>query len=290
MVFKEEPPATLYLKEECEQVDDDDDDDDDDSDSEEESVGGENAITCSTCGDLFLSNADYNNHVFSHDLGLFVCCKCGSKFVDEKTIRQHMRDHTLQRNVVVLPNKAKQISDLAKSGKLIDSRINDKFICKYCDQDFTERTDFYNHYMSHLGTVAKPTANSVVTFNGRPVKDSFKVERLYSDLAWVCKLCGRGFNTAPKQRKHQKTCSGKDDWSCRTCRYIFKTSSDLFLHFDIAHRTLSRMCKFCFSIYPNEKRLVKHILEKHLDYVYYCFNCNEGFLTYTTYESHCRLH
>lgn len=290
MVFKEEPPAALYLKEECVTVDEEEEEQVADSD-EDEYVDSTNSITCKTCGDLFLSTTDYNSHVFNDSLGFFVCCKCGSKFVDEKTIRQHMRDHTLQKNIVLLPNKAKQITDLAKSGKLIDSRINDKFICKYCDQDFSERGDFYNHYMSHVKETKKPPPPvPVVKYNGRPIRDDFKVERLYLELAWKCKKCGRGFNTAPKQRKHMKTCPGKEEWCCPGCRYLFKRSGDMFVHYDIAHRALNRMCKFCLSIYPNEKRVVKHILEKHLDYTHYCFDCSEGFLNSATYESHCRLH
>lgn len=303
MVFKEEPSKKFEFKEEGEPEDDDDDDDEEreeevekgDGDSDDEYVD-KTAVTCQTCGGFFATDLEYNRHVYNIHLGLFVCCKCGSKFVDEKTIRQHMRDHTLQRNsnnVLVIPNKAVQIRDLAKSGKLIDSRINDKFICKYCDKDFIERSKFFDHYMGHLGRpvkkVPKETQN-VVAFNGTPVNNQFRVERLYNDINYLCNLCGKGFNKLAKQRRHQRDCLTKMEWICSVCKYEFKSSNDLFLHFDIAHRHLVRMCKYCFSTYANETELFKHILEEHLDYMYYCYDCNEGFYAYNKYKSHCKIH
>lgn len=319
MVFKQEPPAAMYFKEDSEPMEDEkcgDFSSSDDDDNEK------NTFTCKTCGVAFMSDIEYNCHVYNDNLDLFVCCKCGSKFVDEKTIWHHMRDHTLSQNsnVVLLPNKTKLITDLAKSGKLIDSRINNKFICKYCDQDFIKRDDFYNHVMAHMGnatrkhnvennTTRRRTVESKtkrkrsikdnatkkrtvenVAFNGHPVSDCFKVERLYSEIAGICNLCGQGFNTAPKQRRHQKICTGKNIWACTVCKYKFKSSSYLFLHFDIAHRQIKRMCKFCFTVFENEKLVIKHILETHLDYMYYCFSCSEGFFSLSTYETHCRLH
>lgn len=286
MTFKEEP----YIKtqEKCES---------DEEESSEDDSFADNTITCHICDCLFLNEREYNRHIYNVDLSLFVCCKCGSKFVDEKTIRQHMRDHTLQQNsnkVLIIPNKQKQISDLAKSGKLIDTRINDKFICKYCDRDFMETSEFFDHYMGHLGRPAKntqkETAQSAFLFNGKPVKDQFKVERLYCEIKYFCGLCGQGFNKFMKQKKHQKSCMTKMEWICSICQYEFKNSRDLFLHYDIAHRHLSRMCKYCFATYTHEKELVKHILEEHLDYTYYCFDCCEGFFAYNTYKSHCKHH
>lgn len=290
MVFKEEPYSKILFKEE--KFEFEDDDDEEETSKEYSSVDA--TIPCPICDRLFTTEIEYNRHIYNITLALFVCCKCGSKFVDEKTIRQHMRDHTLQQssnNVLVIPNKQKQISDLAKSGKLIDRRINDKFICKYCDKDFSEHNQFFNHYMGHLGRPAKNAQKeSHYSFNGKLVKDHFKVERLYCELRYFCLFCGQGFNKTVKQKKHQKSCITKTDWICSICKYEFKNSRDLFLHFDIAHRHVSRMCKYCFATYLHEKELVKHILEEHLDYTYYCFDCYKGFFVFNKYKSHCRLH
>lgn len=292
MVFKEEPPATMYFKEECEPVEEEEEDEEEVKDDRPNSV-----IKCQTCNSRFCSDSEYNSHVYNDSLGLFVCCKCSSKFVDEKTIRQHMRDHTLQtnsNNVVLLPNKAKQITDLAKSGKLIDSRINDKFICKYCEKDFIQRSDFYDHYMSHMGKIKVKKTNErtydTVSFNGCRVQDYFRVEQLYFELKHVCKLCGQGFNTTNKEIEHRKYCKQKRNWICDVCKCEFQNFNDLFLHFDIAHRHINRICRFCHSFYANEKRLIKHILEQHLDYTFYCFFCSEGFYTCRLYNAHCQLH
>lgn len=283
MIFKEEP-----FKDEPEEEPLEEPEYDEDNSSTE-------IITCNTCDGYFSSDAEYNKHIINRKLELFVCCKCGSKFVDEKTIRQHMRDHTLQQNssnVVVIPNKVKQISDLAKSGKLIDSRINDKFICKYCDKDFTEHAEFFSHYMSHVAHNGKRLQKSdqPLVIEEFVVKDHFRVEKLYGHIKYVCRICGQGFNKVTKMNKHQRGCVVKLEWICNVCKYEFKTSRDMFLHFDIAHRRLCRMCKYCFAIYKTEKDLIKHVLQDHLNYNYYCFQCSEGFILMHRYKAHCKLH
>lgn len=101
---------------------------------------------CMICKQTFSNHLEFKNHTFSEFLHRFICCKCNSKFVDEKTFKIHARDHkrqTINLNLRLSQNR------IDPSGKLIDDRINNTFICKYCDAPFKDRSDFYNHYMDH---------------------------------------------------------------------------------------------------------------------------------------------
>lgn len=100
------------------------------------------SVTCKLCNAPFPSEEEMKDHLYNFGLNLYMCCRCGSNFVDEKTFRIHLRDH--MRISTWIPTLSR-----ITTGRMVDSRIHNVFVCKYCDGTFSDRADFFKHYMEH---------------------------------------------------------------------------------------------------------------------------------------------
>ena len=158
------------------------------------------------------------------------------------------------------------------------------------------RQEFVNHYSS----IWEKNFKKEVQFNEEsPNYDEFEGNQLKehdSISQHLCDLCGGGFTSSEKLKKHKYNVHPNPDSPkklvpCPQCDKRFSSKKFLAKHRKLVHTVPSQQCKICLKIFINQISLQRHENIHKTDSVEYeCHVCGKKSLKRSNHERHLSLH
>ncbi|XP_063371433.1 zinc finger protein 83-like [Cydia amplana] len=223
--------------------------------------------------DLKCVNCDHEFHNFKtlvHHMNIhipnFVCNTCGSGYVNQRSLQNHVRQHangehkceTCQR---VFNNDLK----LKEHEKSVHLGFNKRNKCDYCDERFN-------------GTIAKNI--HMVNVHGKPAieircpacEKAFKSHKYLAihkrtfhmmEKRHKCSECDKMFFSTPEVKNHMLTHTGQRDFHCVICNKSYGRKSTLREHMRIHADDRRFKCEYCEMTFVQKCSWRGHMRSKH---------------------------
>lgn len=216
----------------------------------------------------------------------FRCSYCESEFTECSDLRDHVRICATQHTVKDIYSKFKEMAiinvDLTNSS------------CKICATPLQDVKQMRDHVNRHGHKIDPNHPDGVLPFcldkNSWTCvicqKNFNNFLKLYEHMNehyqhYICAICGKGYITAPRLRKHSEVhISGS--FPCKICGRIFTMKSARDCHKAQAHATAPRYeCPHCCMRFISYYDRMHHLNEAHSEkeVSYKCIHCNMSFKT-----------
>ena len=120
---------------------------------------------CSTCNKTLPTTNSLCLHQYCHQSKEYKCAKCDKKFVHESRLKQHEPKHKMHKIFKCFHGaclkKYKHPQDLARH---VESHLNVRHECDFCDKSFKEKRLLKCHLAVHLKTTSYKCANCEKSF------------------------------------------------------------------------------------------------------------------------------
>ncbi|XP_011569205.3 zinc finger protein 652-A isoform X5 [Plutella xylostella] len=216
----------------------------------------------------------------------FICAYCDENFTDCSVLRKHV-------SACATEHSTKDIYSKFKEMGLINVDITDAS-CRDCAAPFTDASDMKSHVQQHGYEFEANHPDGILPFSLN--KESWRCVvchdlfnnflKLYEHMNvhyqhYICAICGKGFMTAPRLRKHSEVhISGS--FSCNECGRAFTMRAARDWHKAQAHAKAPRYeCPLCKVRFDGYYERMNHLNEAHREreVSYQCGHCEQAFKT-----------
>lgn len=171
-----------------------------------------------------------------------------------------------------------------------------KYICEFCDQEFTRKDRLDRHQYKHTKLV------SIVSFKRLQMKKlANKVISIHFQKQFKCSFegCGKEYSCDSHLRRHIRTSHEIKPvigtFVCKDpkCGQEFTNISNMHRHFKTQHYLHYFFpCTECDSHFRRKMKLKRHMIEAHKigEYKYTCGKCEQGFFDRPSFSKHAATH
>ncbi|CAG2058070.1 unnamed protein product [Timema podura] len=195
-------------------------------------------------------------------LDSFSSCQFDKKFDSKQDLQEHVLVHTTSSDMT---NDIQQVNSVSEDDESLDKRLsqylfkaggdsvpNKKFLCQYCNKEFSFISRLNHHRKLHVEE-EKQTP--------------------------LCRFCGKKYLNKACLRKHESQHKGAGVFQCRECKEGFESKSDYRQHRLKRHGS-EHVCLRCQRTFSNASNLRIHMNNKHTDHTpesYACQLCGKQF-------------
>ncbi|XP_049883254.1 zinc finger protein draculin-like isoform X12 [Pectinophora gossypiella] len=225
----------------------------------------------------------------------FKCGYCEANFTECSSLREHVRTCMSQHSIKDIYSKFKEMAiinvDLTESS------------CRICAQTLTDVNLMRTHISEHGFRIDPNHPDGVLPFcldkeswSCVICKEKFNnFLKLYEHMNvhyqhYICAICGKGYMTAPRLRKHSEVhISGS--FPCKDCGRVFSVRVARDYHKAQAHARAPRYeCPHCNMRFDGYYDRMNHLNEAHREkeVAYRCSHCELSFKTSGKRANHIR--
>jgi len=180
-----------------------------------------------------------------------VCEYCGKKFTRQKSLANHVKLHTGEKN----------------------------YSCTQCGAKFSQLSRLLVHWKKHIGkVVVDPLDDLVCKVCGRKFKNMKTLrshEAVHSSVKFSCNMCESTFNRKDRMKDHMKKKHAKNavhssiKFSCNMCQSTLSRKDKLTAHMkkkhakNAVHSSIKFSCNMCQSTFSRKDKLTAHMKKKH---------------------------
>ncbi|XP_073842894.1 uncharacterized protein [Musca autumnalis] len=239
------------------------------------------------------------------------CELCDSSYVNEKSLRRHIRDKHPSSIVTEHICKICNQRFITQNGldqhsyrKHPETQIPAKHKCEICGRCYGESGSLRFHisikHPSSIDTqyICKICNKRFTTQRGLGKHSFWKHPEILIHTKNACELCGSSYKYETSLYKHirEKHPSSIDtEYICEICNQRFATKKSLDVHSNRKHPEAQtpgkHKCEICGACYSESRGLRTHIRNKHpssIDTEYICETCNQRFTTQNGLDRHCK--
>nr|XP_046227708.1 zinc finger protein 585A-like [Scatophagus argus]XP_046227718.1 zinc finger protein 585A-like [Scatophagus argus] len=226
----------------------------------------EKPFTCPVCAMTFSQSYHMTRHLRNqHDLGQYICSKCGESSSSWLELRAHKKTHAVEGLTCLACDKQfKEKAALASHLKVhekVQSSSPRSLICGDCGKVFGRMYHLKRHIMTHR----KGSNNECYT----------------------CPDCQKSFAFPEDLNKHLEIHVKENNGTCPKCNETFGSPEELETHMKVHEKCYA--CSTCGKKFKVEYALKKHE-QGHQDEQYYCSLCRKRFIKLSHYKRHIMVH
>ncbi|XP_074521482.1 uncharacterized protein LOC141787122 [Halichoeres trimaculatus] len=224
----------------------------------------EKPFSCPICSLTFSQSYHMTRHLRNqHDLGQYICTKCGKSLGSWLELKEHKKTHAVEGLTCLacdkqFKEKAELVSHLKVHKKVTNPR---SLACGDCGKVFGRMYHLKRHLMSH--------------------RKAAKGE------CYTCPDCQKIFAFPEDLNKHLEIHVKENNGTCPKCNSKFNSPEDLEAH--MGEHEKSYPCSTCGKKFKVEYALKKHE-QSHQDEQYYCSLCRKHFTKLSHYKRHIMVH
>lgn len=224
----------------------------------------EKPFSCPICSLTFSQSYHMTRHLRNqHDLGQYICTKCGKSLGSWLELKDHKKTHAVEGLTCLacdkqFKEKAELVSHLKVHKKITNPR---SLVCGDCGKVFGRMYHLKRHLMSH--------------------RRSAKGE------CYTCPDCQKTFAFPEDLNKHLEIHVKENNGTCPKCNVKFSSLEALEAH--MGEHEKSYPCNTCGKKFKVEYALKKHE-QSHQDEQYYCSLCRKHFTKLSHYKRHIMVH
>ncbi|KAI8496747.1 transcription coactivator binding [Branchiostoma belcheri] len=219
----------------------------------------EKLFTCDICDETFSKKGPYLSHRRTHGTNL-TCRKCSAEFSDEKSLEEHMKEHTEEDKFLCVECDRPFLS---RSSLIQHKRRHTgekPFTCKDCSKSFAQKTTLIRHCRSHTGE--KPFACDLCQKRFSEKGNMLTHRRIHTgEKPFKCEVCETRFGKLSTliQHRRQHTHKGEKPFTCEICNAAYTQKSHLVSHQKLKHMGQARFsCSFCSAQFDNKFHFTRH--------------------------------
>ena len=168
-----------------------------------------------------------------------------------------------------------------KPASPVPKKCKRNYPCKECDLNFTNMTEFNQHYKDHHKPVECKDCG--LSFN---TPSSLKRHAYtHKELKYACPHCGKKFPFSSDRDVHAIKHETVKQFVCKKCKKDFFVKSDLIKH-EKMHLKLVWKCTHCEYTTNDERNLKAHQCHHSNLMPYMCSNCLALFRYHTQWKRH----
>nr|CAD7453772.1 unnamed protein product [Timema tahoe] len=225
------------------------------------SKGNLNALPCKQ-NDSLMPHQSNLSKLEETILDSFSSCQFDRKFDSKLDLQEHVLVHTTSSGMT---NDIQQVNSVSEDDESLDKRLsqylfktggdsvpNKKFLCQYCNKEFSFISRLNHHRKLHVEE-EKETP--------------------------LCRFCGKKYLNKACLRKHESQHKGAGVYQCRECKEGFESKSDYRQH-RLKRHGREHVCLRCQRTFSNASNLRIHMNNKHTDQTpesYACQLCGKQF-------------
>jgi hypothetical protein len=144
------------------------------------------------------------------------------------------------------------------------TEIDQKFLGQHTSE-FLESDEFYAQPMLNEKHKNNPGTRKLLK-NQKPASGTRELASAETGKKkfWLCERCGRKIGSKGYINKHLETHNPTNDFACRNCGKVFKTSARRYQH-EQQHSALKVQCQICDKEFNNRFSFKAHHRYKHSD-------------------------
>ncbi|KAL4711251.1 hypothetical protein ACJJTC_019092 [Scirpophaga incertulas] len=223
-----------------------------------------NNLTCTECSEAFPYFDMLKKHMIEH-FGTFICDQCGACFLEQNSLRTHIRTH---------------------------NKVEANFPCEICGKNLKSK---YSKYL-HIATVheKKPTVNCYkceASFLSYALRNKHLIEQHGDKRTFPCKMCDKVYNRRKTLMEHNRRNHLKVyRHQCDLCDQRFYLPSRLKEHMATHTGERNFRCELCDKSYPRLQSLQEHLRSHAADRRFKCDICNTTFTQNGSLKNHMKSH
>lgn len=244
------------------------------------------------------------------DISELKCKLCDSPFSNVDDVRKHLTiEHATKFNkdsgngMMVYSLKAKDgvlschlCTQTFTSFFLLNKHINVHFnnaICEWCGKGFVSHQRLVQHKEIHLR--GKFHCDKCKVSFESPAKFKYHNERMHGQPNKIlniynCQHCSARFTHHYEKMRHMSENHGISfEYSCETCKSVFKTRKALAGH-QLKYHIQSISCEVCKKPFGDRGQLKKHMAMHTEERNYPCPLCNKTYKYEKNVKAHMRVH
>ncbi|XP_045904129.1 zinc finger protein 665-like [Micropterus dolomieu] len=225
----------------------------------------EKPFSCPVCALTFSQSYHMTRHLRNqHDLGRYICSKCGKSLSTWLEFRAHKKTHAVE-----------------------------GLTCLACDKQFKEKAALVSHLKLHKKVQSSP--RSLVCGDcGKVFGRMYHLKRhivthrkASNGECYTCPDCQKNFAFPEDLNKHLEIHVKENNGTCPKCDETFSSPEELETHMGVHEKSYS--CNTCGKKFKVEYALKKHE-QGHKDEQYYCSLCRKRFIKLSHYKRHIMVH
>ncbi|XP_041634838.1 zinc finger protein 37-like isoform X2 [Cheilinus undulatus] len=214
---------------------------------------------CDICGESFLDNPSFNEHVAAHSGEKpYECDVCSERFALTVSLENHRKLHQAEKlHKCHTCNKVFELRSQLKAHRMTHTHL-----CGVCGKSLSDYRSLSRHKMTHTG------------------------ERPHS-----CKVCGRSFKLPGTLRQHEKIHTDRErSYLCDVCCKMFLTSKQLQIHMRTHTNEKPYHCGECGRGFTTKGPLTVHMRVHTGETPYRCPDCGWSFKRKVHLDNHVTVH
>lgn len=249
---------------------------------------------CAKCGKNFNSWLELQAHKKTHSVKDLTCLACGKQFKEKAALVSHLRVHQRVRSSsprsLICSDCGKQFGRMYHLKRHIVTHHKDSSeegnACPDCHKKFAFPEDLSKHLEIHVKENNGTCPKCNMTF-GSPEELQTHV-RLH-ETSYSCKTCGKTFKVEYAHRKHEQGHQNERSHRCSVCcKHFFKLSH--YKRHLMVHGRRESKCPHCESVFLTLTALKYHLRTHTEERPYQCTCCIETFKGKEELELHCLKH
>ncbi|XP_070843848.1 zinc finger protein 420-like [Chaetodon trifascialis] len=225
----------------------------------------EKPFSCPVCAMTFSQSYHMTRHLRNqHDLGQYICPKCGKSSGSWLELKAHKKTHAVE-----------------------------GLTCLTCDKQFKEKAALVSHLKLHKKVQSSPRSlicDDCGKVFGRMyhLKRHIVTHRKGSNGEhYTCPDCQKNFAFPEDLNKHLEIHVKENNGTCPKCNETFSSPEELDSHMGVHDKSYA--CNTCGKKFKVEYALKKHE-QGHQNEQYYCSLCRKRFIKLCHYKRHIMVH
>lgn len=256
-------------------------------------VRSESIFLCHKCGQMFLTEEEYNHHCIMHETKAH-CSVCGDD-VPQEAYGEHIIQHAVVDDGQWLRCAHCEKTFLNETLLLVHYRIHiqdTQFFCTECNQEFNQAIDLKYHTLSVHGHLQLQPYHCYICLRrfSQPHAIINHMRLHTGEMPFKCQECGRAFTQLGNLQRHLNMHRGERPHKCQICDKGFADPATLRNHIRTHTGETPYVCNVCKRAFSQIGNLKRH-MSKHLALKPHgCPDCGKGFAHESTLRNHRRIH
>lgn len=251
---------------------------------------GEKPFACEFCGLQFRRKDGYNIHLRKHEEKRpFECEKCKKGFLRKDSLKEHQqkgceRQKTAEKLFGCYLCEKKFVSQKSLLNH-IKQHSEKRFECTFCKAMFSYKSDLGEHIKSKHSDERPFLCSECGARFSRNDYLVVHMRRHTGEKPFTCKYCGKGFPRSTDLNVHEKYHTGTKPHLCTICGKSFHRRYNLTIHMRVHTGEKPYSCPHCGKCFSQGNDLKAHI-RRHTGERFKCEVCNEGFVQLYNLSQH----